>query len=124
MNIIGRITQDAKVKTLKNDRQVVEFSVAVNRYFKPKGQETGVNSATFFNCSYWISTKITERLKKGSLVELVGGLTVTAYSDLKGNPKASLNFHVDSITIHQTPKAEIAIPAPADITEPVDDLPF
>jgi single-strand DNA-binding protein len=124
MNIIGRITADAKVKKLKDGRELVEFSVAVNRYYKPKGQEKGVNSTTFFNCSYWISTKIAERLKKGSLVELVGGLTVNAYSDLQGNAKASLNFHVDGITIHQTPKSETVVPASADITEPVDDLPF
>jgi single-strand DNA-binding protein len=124
MNIIGRITADAKVKSLKDDRQVVEFSVAVNRYYKSKGQEKGMNQTTFFNCSYWISIKIAERLKKGSLVELAGGLAVNAYADLQGNPKASLNFHVDSITIHQTPKTEVAIPAPADIAEPIDDLPF
>lgn len=124
MNIIGRTTVDAKVKTLKDDRQVVEFSVAVNRFYKSKGKEQGVNTTTFFNCSYWISTKIAERLKKGSLVELVGALAVNTYTDLQGNPKASLNFHVDSITIHQTPKAGAAIPAAADITEPVEDLPF
>ena len=124
MNIIGRITADAKVKKLKDERELVEFSVAVNRYYKPRGKEQGLTSVTFFNCSYWIGTKIAERLKKGSLVELVGGLAVNAYTDLQGNPKASLNFHVDSITIHQTPKAETATPVPADITEPVDDLPF
>src|ERR1700741_970348 len=118
MNIIGRVTADAKVKTLKDERELVEFSVAVNRYYKPKGSEQGVTTTAYFNCSYWISTKIAERLKKGSLVELVGGLTVNAYTDLQGNPKASLNFHVDSITIHQTPKPGVAIPAAADITEP------
>ena len=124
MNIIGRITADAKVKNLKDEREVVEFSVAVNRFYKPKGQEQGVNQATFFNCSYWKSSKIAQRLKKSALVELVGGLSVNAYIDLQGNPMASLNFHVDSITIHQTPKAVDVIPAPAEITEPIDDLPF
>jgi single-strand DNA-binding protein len=124
MNIIGRITADANVKKLNDGRELVEFSVAVNRYYKPKGNEQGVATATYFNCSYWIGTKISERLKKGSLVELVGGLSVNAWSDSQGNPKASLNFHVDSITIHQTTKSAVPVSAPGAITEPVDDLPF
>lgn len=125
MNIIGRITADAKVKTLKDGRELVEFSVAVNRYYKPKGQEQGVNTATYFNCSWWKSTGIAERLRKGSLVEVSGGLTVNAYTDLQGNAKASLNFHVDTISIHHAAKATTpVVPEPAEITEPVDDLPF
>jgi single-strand DNA-binding protein len=124
MNIIGRITADAKVKTLNDGRELVEFSVAVNRYYKPKGSEQGVATATYFNCSYWLTTRISERLKKGSLVELVGGLSVNAWADSQGNPKASLNFHVDSITIHQTRKAAVSVSASTEITEPVNDLPF
>jgi single-strand DNA-binding protein len=123
MNIIGRITADARVKTLKDERQLVEFTVAVNRYYKPKGKEQGVNTVTFWNCSFWQGIKIAERLKKGCLVEVAGGLTVNPYNDMQGNPKASLNFHVDNITVHQTTKAA-AVPAPAEITEPVEDLPF
>lgn len=123
MNIIGRITADAKVKTLKDERQLVEFTVAVNRYYKPKGKEQGVNTVTFWNCSFWQGIKIAERLKKGCLVEVAGGLTVNPYNDMQGNAKASLNFHVDNITVHLTTKAA-AVPAPAEITEPVDDLPF
>jgi single-strand DNA-binding protein len=124
MNIIGRITAEAKVKTLKDERQLVEFTVAVNHYYKPKGKEQGINTATFWNCSFWQGTRIAERLKKGSLVEVTGGLTVNPYNDMNGNAKASLNFHVDSITIHHTIKTEVAGPAVADITEPMEDLPF
>ncbi len=123
MNIIGRTTADARVKTLKDERQLVEFTVAVNRYYKPKGKEQGVNTVTFWNCSFWQGIKIAERLKKGCLVEVAGGLTVNPYNDMQGNAKASLNFHVDNITVHQTTKAA-AVPAPAEITEPVEDLPF
>lgn len=122
MNIIGRTTADAKVKTLPDGRQLVEFTVAVNRYYKPKNSEQGVNTATFWNCSYWQSIKIAERLKKGCLVEVAGGLTVNPYNDMEGKAKASLNFHVDVITIHQTKSPMVS--APAEITEPVDDLPF
>jgi len=124
MNIIGRLTRNAEVKNLKDDRQVVEFSVAVNNYYKPKGSEQGINVAVYFNCSYWVSPKIADRLKKGSLVELNGRLSVNAYKDMEGNAKASLNFHVNSINIHQAVKVESQIPAASTITEPIEDLPF
>src|SRR5258706_6960899 len=100
MLIIGRITKDAVVNQLKDERQVVNFSIAVNDYYKPKDSEQGVKIATFINCSYWISSKIAERLTKGSLVELFGRISTNAYTDGKGEAKASLNFHVNNIKIH------------------------
>jgi len=38
MEIVGRVTQNAVVKQLKDERQVVNFTVAINDYFKPKVQ--------------------------------------------------------------------------------------
>jgi single-strand DNA-binding protein len=37
MEITARLTGDAKISTLKNDRQVVNFSVAINDSYKSKG---------------------------------------------------------------------------------------
>ena len=34
--IVGRITQNAKINTLKNDKKVVNFSVAINDSYKTK----------------------------------------------------------------------------------------
>ena len=123
MNIIGRLTADAKVKDLKDDRQVVEFSVAVNRYYKAKGASEAVTQTVYFNCSYWRSTKVADRLKKGALVELAGGLSVNAYTDLQGNPRASLNLHVDTVNIHTATKP-VAVAVNTASTAAEDDLPF
>src|SRR5882672_391729 len=106
MLVIGRITKDAVVKQLKDERQVVEFSIAVNDWYKPKGSEQGVKVTTYFNCSYWMNTRIAERLKKSALVELYGRISVNAYNDLEGNAKGSLNFHINNIKVLQTPKPE------------------
>jgi len=57
MNIIGRVTRDAKVRTLSNERQVVNFSIATNEKFKNKQCER-VEQTTYFDCTYWISTKV------------------------------------------------------------------
>ena len=118
------MTSDAVVKNLSEDRQVVEFSVAVNDFYKKKGAEKGTTVTNYYNCSFWLNAKSAERLKKSTLVQLFGRLTVNAYTDLQGNAKASLNFHVNSFTIHQMPKTATVVPAPAEITEPIDDLPF
>src|SRR5688572_15625519 len=100
MIITGRVTKDAVVHTLKDGRKVVNFSVAVNDYYKPKGQEKGVTITNFFNCSYWISEKIAAQLKKGAVTELFGRIGINAYVDLQGNARASLVFHANSIKVH------------------------
>lgn len=131
MLIIGRITSDAVVKQLKDDKQVVNFSVAVNDYYKPKGGE-GVQTTTYYNCSYWISTAIAARLTKGALVEVFGRCKANAYIDLKGEPKASINVHANNIKIHSTGSSSTVVnkegslqPAGATaLTEPASDLPF
>jgi single-strand DNA-binding protein len=88
MTIIGRVTKDAVVHELKDDRKVVNFSIAVNDYYKPKGQEKATTITTYFKCSYWVTPKAVERLKKGALVEFNGRVGVDAYIDMQGNAKA------------------------------------
>jgi len=99
MNIIGRVTRDAEVRTLSNDKQVVNFSIAVNDSYKPKNGEK-VTHTEFFDCSYWLATGIAQYLTKGSIVELTGRLSTRAWLDSEGNPKAGLNFHTAAITLH------------------------
>ena len=57
MELVGRITKDALINQLKDERKVVNFSIAVNDYYKPKNSEEGVKITTYLNCSYWISSK-------------------------------------------------------------------
>jgi single-strand DNA-binding protein len=93
MEITGRVTADAKVNTLQDDRQVVNFTIAINDYYKPKGSTEGKQLTTYVNCSYWISSKIADRLTKGVLVQLYGRVGVQAYNNMEGNARASLTFH-------------------------------
>jgi single-strand DNA-binding protein len=106
---------------------VVNFSVAVNDSYKPKGGER-VKLTTYYNCGYWISEKIAEQLKKGTLVEVSGRIYVNAYSGADGNAKASLNCHVNTIKIHAWPKElEVigkAVEAPERSNGTDEDLPF
>jgi single-strand DNA-binding protein len=124
MVLIGRLTKDAVVAQLKDDRKVVNFTLAINDYYKPKNSDKAVTITTFVQCAYWISPKIAEWLKKGSLIEIIGRLTVNAYTDMQGEAKGTLNCHVDSIKIHQQVKTEtVKVEAPKKQAVETD-LPF
>ena len=100
MEIVGKVISNAVVKQLKDDRKVVTFSIVINDYFKPKGEDKNKQVALFVNCSYWVNTNIAERLTKGAVVEMNGRLSLNAYKDMDGDAKASLNAHINSIKIH------------------------
>ena len=55
MVLIGRLTKDAVVAQLKDERKVVNFTFVVNDYYKPKNSDKGVTVTIYVNCAYWIS---------------------------------------------------------------------
>lgn len=128
MELTGRITKDAVVNQLKDERQVINFTIAINDYYKPKNSTEGKKITTYVNCSYWISSKIAERLTKGTLVELAGRIGANAYTNAQGEAKASITFHVNSIKLHGSAKSDntpgLKNNATTEITEPSEDLPF
>ena len=124
MELTGRLTADAKVNALKDGRKMVNFSVAINDSYKPKNSDEWKRFTTYVNCSYWLSDGIARHLVKGSLVEVQGRISVSAWMNSKGEPKGSLDFHVNSIKLHGKGNAEMMDAVPADNTAPVDDLPF
>ena len=130
MEIIGRITADANVKTLKDERQVVNFNLAVNDGYKPRSSSEVKKLTTFFQCSYWINPAIAPHLTKGTLVELNGRLGISVYKDMQGEPKASLTFHVNNIKLHgkgqpiKNKSISISPVAIPKTEQPLEDLPF
>lgn len=127
MEITGRITKDATVNKLKNDREVVNFSIAINDNYKPKGAGEVKKITTYFNCSYWLSSSIARLLTKGTLVQLYGRISVNVYNDMQGNAKASLNFHTNNIKLlgkASFGQSQNLAASVAEITEPLEDLPF
>jgi single-strand DNA-binding protein len=99
MNITGRVTKDAKVSTLSDSRQVVNFSVAINESYKNKKGDR-VEQTTFFECAYWISPRVAEWLTKGTVVELTGRVSARAWTGNDGEPRAGLNFNTSNIKLH------------------------
>ncbi|MDQ0107164.1 single-strand DNA-binding protein [Chitinophaga terrae (ex Kim and Jung 2007)] len=130
MNITGRLTRNAEVRTLSSEKQVVNFSVAVNDSYRNKHGER-IEQTTYFDCAYWLSTKVASLLTKGTLVELTGRIGTRAWTGKDGEPKAGLNFHTSNIKLHGGGRRAETVQATeqsehSSIGEQVmeDDLPF
>ncbi|UVD86890.1 single-stranded DNA-binding protein [Ornithobacterium rhinotracheale] len=128
MNITGRLTRDAEVKALPNDRKVVNFSIAVNDHYCNK-QGEDIQQTAFFDCAYWQGTNVAKILTKGALVELTGRVSARAWLSKDGEPKAGLNFHTSKIKLHargqrQNTETNNGEGTPQPIEETEDDLPF
>ena len=127
MEMTARLTGDAKISTLKNEKQVVNFNVAINDSYKPKGSNETTKIVTYVQCDYWVNPGIAQYLTKGSLVELQGRIGVNAYTGKDGEAKATLTFHVNTIKLHGNGSAKNDTPSQSmePAKEPAaDDLPF
>jgi len=130
MNITGRLTRDAEVRTTPQDKQVVNFSVAINDSYRNKQGER-IEQTTFFDCSYWRTSKVADFLTKGTLVELSGRVSARAWTGNDGEVRAGLNFHTSQIKLHgagkkiENPKASTTAMNGKLIPQTTgDDLPF
>jgi single-strand DNA-binding protein len=130
MEITGRIVKNAVMRKIGNDKQVVNFSIVINDSYKPKGSSEYKEITTFIDCSYWMSAKVAEWLKKGALVQLFGRIGLSTYISHDGKALGSLTFHINSLKILVFAKKETTV-ARVDISPPKqnqledpDDLPF
>jgi single-strand DNA-binding protein len=124
MEFTGRLTEDAQIKTIKNDKKVVTFSVAVNDYVKPKNGEAQ-NYVTYINCSYWITTALAERLQKGAIVSVYGRVYLNQYKTQDGEQHSNIACHANFIKVQSKIKKEggqAEVPVPAG--DAISDLPF
>lgn len=131
MNIVGRITKNAEINNLKNDKQVVNFSVAINDRYKTRQGELR-EQTTYYNCSYWLSANVAKILTKGTLVELTGRASSSAWIGKDGEIKSGLNFHTSNIRVHgggkrsDTDEQPTSQPQKSNVFagDTDDDLPF
>ena len=125
MNIIGRLTRDAEVRTTSQEKQVVNFSIATNDSYRNKQGER-IEQTTYFDCSYWITPNVAKLLTKGTLVELSGRVSTRAWTGNDGEPRAGLNFHTSQIKLHGGGKKSETAQATTSTnnSKAEDDLPF
>jgi len=124
--LTGRLTANAKVNTVKGDKQVVNFSIAINDRYKTKGGEIKENTR-FVNCAYWTGIGIAPFLLKGGLVELAGRIDVNVWNDQEGRARGVLTLNVNNIKLHGKSQKNDAVTkkeGQQPSAETKDDLPF
>ena len=124
--ITGRIVKDAEIRKTKDGRELVAFTVVVNDRYKPKNGDE-VKEARFFNCAYWLNTKVRATLKKSTVVSVFGRVNLNAYKGSDGEYHANLTFHVSHIDIIASTKQATTAAlegVTAGTTEIKEDLPF
>lgn len=130
MEITGRITKDATVHKISNDKQVVNFSIAINDSYKPKGSSEYKEIVTYIDCSYWLNSKSADYLKKCAPVQLFGRIGLNVYSTSDGRALGSLTFHINNLKILvfakkvQAPETSSSPKAQQNGKDEPDDLPF
>ncbi|MFH6957212.1 single-stranded DNA-binding protein [Flavobacterium aquidurense] len=128
MEITGRVTADASVQKVNNDKQVVNFSIAINDNYKPKGSTEVKEVTTYINCSYWLNTATAQWLKKGTLVQLFGRIGMNVYNNSEGMAVGTLTFHTNNIKILVFPKKAETTKASSAVKEKkskkAQDVPF
>lgn len=129
MEITGRIVKDASVFKVKENSEVVNFSIAVNDSYKPKNSREVKKIVTYIDCSYWLSPKSAQWLKKGALVELFGRIGLNVYIGSDGQAHGALTFHTSHIKILAFAKdggqaPQIRTTVQTDSEKEPDDLPF
>lgn len=109
--LIGRLTRDPELRTTTTGKNVVGFSIAVDRRFKAEGQP----EADFFRISAWGQTAdyVANYLTKGRLVAVDGRLQQRKYTDRDGNDRESVEIVADNVNGLDRPRDSTATPAGA-----------
>jgi len=101
ISMVGRITRDPEKKVVK-DTCVVDFSIAVNKKYKPKD---GGADADFFRVKVWgkAGEYVHEYLGKGRLISLQGRLDTNTY-EKDGKKVTDIFITADNVTGLDRPK--------------------
>lgn len=80
--LIGRLTEDPKVKKYGDDKDYATINLAVQRNYK---NEDGIYQTDFIRCVLWnaIATRTCEFCKCGDLVGVRGRLQTRSYEENK-----------------------------------------
>ena len=150
LQVIGNLGKDCVLNNV-NGKNVMNFTVAHTERFKD-AQGVQKDKTIWVDCAYWSDrTGIAPYLKKGTQVYVEGQPEVRTYQTQDGKQGATLTVRVQSIQLlgsrsegqqsggsyggqhqpqqnynqpQQNYQQQVASPSAADITEPLDDLPF
>lgn len=139
LQVIGNLGKDCMVNNV-NGKNVINFSVAHTEKFKDsQGQQR--DRTVWVECAYWTDrTGIAPYLKKGTQVYAEGNPDIRTYQTQDGRQGASITLRVQTVQLLGSKGGEMngnentsfnnysAVSTnantSAELTEPLDDLPF
>jgi single-strand DNA-binding protein len=95
-HFMGNLTRDPELKSLANNKRVVNFGIAVSRRFK-RGTQTA-KETSFLDCVAWDTGAdlIAKHFKKGDKIIVHCSVQTDTWEDKKtGEPKSKLKFRVN-----------------------------
>ncbi len=94
--LIGRITRDLELKATTTGREVLNFSIAVNRNFK---NAQGQYEADFINCVAFGQTArfMSQYITKGRLISVTGRIQTRTYDNPQGVRQYITEVIADSV---------------------------
>jgi single-strand DNA-binding protein len=144
LQVIGNLGKDCIVNNV-NGKNVINFSVAHTEKFKDS-QGVQKDKTIWVECAWWTDRiGIAPYLKKGTQVYAEGQPDIRTYQTQDGKQGASLSLRVQNVQLlgakgegsggnssggsqsyNQQPsyQSQPATASAAEITEPLDDLPF
>ena len=107
--LIGRLTRDPELRTTSTGKNVVEFSIAVNKRIKP---QEGAD-ADFFRIKAWGQTAdyVNNYISKGRLVGVDGRLETRKWIDQNGANRETIEIVADNVNALDRPREEGGAPA-------------
>ena len=103
--LIGRLTRDPELRTTNSGKNVVDFSIAVQKRIKP---QDGAPDADFFRIKAWGQTAdyVNSYLQKGRLVAVDGRLETRKWTDQNGTNRESVEVVADNVNGLDRPRDE------------------
>jgi single-strand DNA-binding protein len=99
VTLVGNITDDPELRFTPSGSAVANFTIACNRRFKGQDGQWEDKLDGFFRCSCWrdMAENVSESLKKGMRVMVVGRLQQRSWEDGDGNKRSSFEIAVDEV---------------------------
>lgn len=104
--IMGRLTADPVIRRTGNDVAVANFSVAVDRDYRPN--DGGERATDFVDVCAWRGTAefIQKYFHKGSMIVVAGRLQIRQWKDKDDHPRRSAEVVAESVYFGENKRKE------------------
>ena len=99
LTIIGNLTRDPELRTVRDGISVCSFTVAVNRRNSRQNAANGQPEADFFRVTAWrqLGENCAKFLAKGRKVCVMGPVSASTYTANDGSTRVSLEVQADDV---------------------------